>query len=148
MPTKMSATSIADSTSAGLTDTGLSFVAKAGYLYHFKGSMVLASAVTTTGPAIAFDTPASPTMFAAKANTPTTASVGTDNEEVDATITDAEQMTFTTSLHATGTLVQFEGYITPSVAGEFKVQFNTEVNASAVTFKGGRLDFTEIGLAA
>lgn len=148
MPSIANATSIVDSTSAGLSDTGLSFVAKAGYLYEFKGSMVLTSAATTTGPAMAIDVPASPTLFVARARALTTTTVGTDNEEVDATVTDADQMTFTTSLSTAGTIVEFAGYITPSVAGEVKIQFNTEVNASAVTFKGGRLDFTEIGLAA
>ena len=148
MPSIANATTVVDSTSAGLTDTGLGFVAKAGYLYHFRGTMVLQAAATTTGPAVAIDTPATPTVFVAKASAPLTTTVGTDNEELDATNTDQDQMTFSTSLSTTGTLVEVEGYVTPSVAGEVKMQFNTEVNGSAVTYKGGRLDWREIGLAS
>ena len=148
MPTEFNATSIADSTSATLTDTNLSFVGKAGHLYQFSAKLALTSAISTTGPAVAIDTPASPTFFAARAAVPTSTSPGTDAEEVEATVTDAEQMTFTTTLSASGTIMEIEGFIIPQVAGEVKVQFNTEVNGSAVTYKGGRLDFLDCGLAS
>lgn len=148
MPTVANAANIADSTSAGLTDTGLSQVLKAGYLYRFDGAILLQSAATTTGPAIALDTPASPTIYEAAARTPMSTTAGVDAEEQDATNTDADQMTFTTSLSTGATMVEFSGFIVPSVAGELKVQFNTEVNGSAVTYKGGTFNVREIGLAA
>jgi hypothetical protein len=148
MPVDFNSTAIADSTSAGLTDTGLSFIAKAGRLHTFRAQLVLLSAATTTGPAVAVDTPASPTLFTAKAEAPISTTAGTDAIEEEATVTDAEQMTFTTALSTQGTIVIIEGAIIPSVAGEVKIQFNTEVNGSAVTYKGGKLEFTDLGIAA
>jgi hypothetical protein len=147
MPTELTATSVADSTSAGLTDTGLSFIGKAGHLHEFEGRILLTAAATTTGPAVAIDTPATPTAFVATARNANSTTVGTDVEEVDTTVTDAEQMTFTTSVSTQGTIVEFAGFIIPATAGEVKLQFNTEVNGSAITFKGGRLTHIDCGLA-
>lgn len=130
---------VTDSTSATLTDTGLAFPVASGRTYHFEAFIPYTTAATTTGIGVAVDVPASPTFFTARADTPnaTGATVGTDSVEADATVTDAEQMTFTGLPSTSGALLYVQGVIRPSVAGEVKVQFNTEVDTSLVTVKKG-----------
>jgi pectate lyase len=147
VPTLSTTADVTDSTSATLTDvTGLSFPVASGRMYRFRAVLPYTSAATTTGIAVAVDVPASPTFFAATAEGAISTTVGGSNEEADATVTDAEQMTFSAAPATTGGLVVVEGYLKPSATGELKIQFNTEVNGSAVVVKAGAtLDYRDCG---
>lgn len=144
----MNTTDGIDSTSATLTDTGLVAICKSGYLYTARFTGMFQSAALTTGVGIAFDLPNSPTDFAATGEAGTSTTVSSTGKDIESTVTDAEQMTFTAIPATTGGIVQVVGMFTPSVSGEMKVQFNTEVNGSAVTYKGGLLEIFEHGIAA
>lgn len=147
MPRVQSTADLSDSTSATLTDvTGCSFPVAAGRMYKFKATVPYTTAATTTGIGLAIDTPASPTFFVAIIVTVDTTTVGTGALEADATVTDAEQTTFAAAPATSGGLAIIEGYCKPSVAGEIKLQFNTEVNSSAVTVKAGaEIEYRDLG---
>lgn len=131
------AADVTDSTSATLTDTGITFPVASGRMYWFRCQLPYTTAATTTGLAVAVDVPASPTFLAAWAMTSTGTSVGTSNIESATTNTDAGQITFTTAPGTSGGVCTIEGWCQPSTSGEIKFQFNTEVNSSAVTIKKG-----------
>lgn len=138
---------VADSTSATLTDTGMAFPVSAGRMYYFRAHALYTSAASTTGLALAVDVPAAPTAFTATATGAVSSTVGTDAEEVDTTGTDSEQMTFSAAPAVGIGHAIVEGFVRPSVAGEVKIQFNTEVNGSAVTVKAGSfIEYRDLGV--
>lgn len=138
---------VIDSTSATLTDTGLVIPLAAGHLVRFEFYVLYKTDATTTGIAFALDTPGSDTWFEASARVPLSTAVGASNYEVDATVTDAEQMTFSASPSVSGSQALIVGSIQPSLPGQIKLQFNTEVNGSLATVKKGSYGyFKDLGL--
>lgn len=147
MPFVSTTADVTDNTSATLTDVpGLTVPVSAGKMYHFRAVLPYTTAATTTGIGVAVDVPNSPTFFEASVNAPISTTAGASAMETDASVTDAEQMTFSATPSTSGSHVVIEGHVKPSVAGEIKIQFNTEVDASAVTVKAGaHMRVTDMG---